>query len=47
MLMDKMVVHLNVLSPCVENGVLRELDAAQVVAVDRRRIKNLLLQILK
>ena len=31
-------VHLNVLGPCVENGVLRKLDAAEVVAVDCRRI---------
>ena len=38
MLKDEMVVHLNVLGLCVENGVLRELDAAEVVAVDRRRI---------
>ena len=44
---DKMIVHLNVLGPCVENGVLRELDAAEVVAVDRRRIGHLLLQVLK
>ena len=35
---DKVVVHLNVLGSCVEDGVLRELDAAEVVAVDRRRI---------
>ena len=44
---NKMVVHLNVLSPCVENEVLRELDAAEVVAVDRHWIRHLLLQILK
>ena len=37
-LTDEMVVHLNVLGPCVENGVFRELDAVEVVAVDRRRI---------
>ena len=29
--MDEMIVHLNVLGPCVEKGVLRELDAAEVV----------------
>ena len=46
-LADKMVVHLNVLSLGVEDGVLRDLDAAEVVAVDRRRIRHLLLQILK
>ena len=46
-LTDKVVVHLNVLGPCVEDGVLRELDDAEVVAVDRRRIGHLLLQILK
>ena len=46
-LTNKMVVHLNVFSPGVENGVLRELDAAEVVVVDRRRIRHLLLQILK
>ena len=45
--MDKVVVHLNVLGPGVEDGVLRELDAAEVVAVDHRRIEHLLLQILK
>ena len=37
-LTDRMVVHLNVLGPCVENGVFRELDAAKIVLVDRRRI---------
>ena len=42
-----MVVHLNVLGPCMENGVLRKLDVAEVVAVDLRRIGHLLLQILK
>ena len=46
-LLDEMIVHLDVLCSCVENGVLRELDAAEVVAVDRRRIRHLLLQILK
>ena len=42
-----MIVHLNVLSPGVEDGVLRELDATEIVAIDRRRIGHLLLQILK
>ena len=46
MLTDKMVVHLNVLGPCVENGVLRELDAVEVDAVDRLQIRHLLLHIL-
>ena len=46
-LMEKMVVHLNVLGPCMEDGVLRELDAGEVIAVDRRRIGHLLLKILK
>ena len=45
-LSDKMIVHLNVLGLCMENGVLRELDVAEVVLVDRRRIGHLLLQIL-
>ena len=42
-----MVVHINVLSSGVEDGILRKLDVAKVVAVDRRRIGHLLLQILK
>ena len=46
-LTDKVVVHLNVLGPCVANGVLRELDAAEFVTVHRRRIRHLLLQVLK
>ena len=37
-LADEVVMHLNVLGPGVENGILRELDAAEAVAVDRRRI---------
>ena len=47
MLTEKVVVHLNVLGPCVENGVLCELDVPEVVAVDRHRIRHLLMQILK
>ena len=35
---DEVIVHLNVLGPCVENGVFRKLDVAEVVPVDRRRI---------
>ena len=46
-LADKMVVHLNVLSPGVENGVRRKLDVAEVVIVDRCRIRCLHLQILE
>ena len=46
-LTDEMIVHLNVLGPCVENGVFRELDAAEIVLVDRRRIGHLLLHIFK
>ena len=46
-LVDKMVVHLNVLSPGVEEGVLGKLEAIEVVAVDCRRIGYLLLQILQ
>ena len=40
-------MHLDVLGPGVENRVLRELDVVEVVAVDRRWIRNLLLQVLK
>ena len=46
-LMDKMIVYLNFLSPGMEDGVLRELDVVEVVAVDRRRIRHFLMQILK
>ena len=46
-LADKMVVHLNVLSPGVEHGVLRKLDVVEVVTVDHRRIRHLHLQILE
>ena len=42
-----MVVHLNVLSPGVEDGVLRKLDASKVVIVDQRWIDNFHLQILQ
>ena len=33
--MDEVIVHLNVLGPCVGNGVLRELDPVELVVVDR------------
>ena len=46
-LTDKMLLHLNVLGPCVENEVLRELDVVEVVALDCRRIGHLLLHVLK
>ena len=37
-----MVVHINVLSSGVEDGILRKLDVDEVVAVDRRRIGHLM-----
>ena len=46
-LADKIVVHLNVLGPGMEDEVLRKLDTVEVVAVDHRRIGHLHLQILK
>ena len=46
-LSEKMVVHLNVLFPGVEDGVLGKLDVAEVVVVNRRRIRHLHLQILE
>ena len=42
-LTNKVVVHLNVLSPGVKDRGFHELDATKVVAVDRRRIGHLLL----
>ena len=47
MLVEKMVVHLNVLGPGVENGVLHKLDVVEVVTVAHRRIGHLHLQILE
>ena len=44
-LTDKTIMHLNVLSPGVEYGVLRKVDAAEVVAIDHCRIRHLYLQI--
>ena len=44
---DEMIVQLNVLSPAVEDGVLRNLDAAEVIAVYCHRLRHLHLQILK
>ena len=46
-LANKMVVHFNVLSSGVEDGVLRKLDVAEVVVVYRHQIIHLHLQILK
>ena len=46
-LADKVVVHLNVLSSGVEDGVLHKLDIAEVVGIDRRRIERIHLQILE
>ena len=46
-IVDKMVVHLNVLSLRVEDGGFHKLYTAEVVAVDRRRIKRVHLQILE
>jgi hypothetical protein len=37
-LSDEMIVHFDVLCLCVKNRVFRELNAAEVVAVDHRRI---------
>jgi hypothetical protein len=42
-----MIVHLDVLRPCVKNKVLRELNAAEVVTIDHRRIRHLLMQVLE
>jgi hypothetical protein len=44
---DKMIVHLDVLRPCVKNKVFRELNAAKGVAVDHRQIRHLLMQFLE
>jgi hypothetical protein len=44
---DEMIMHLNVLRPCVKNKVFRELNAAEVVAVDYRRFRHLLMQLLE
>ena len=44
-LTDKMIVHLNVLGPGVEDRVLCKVDTAKVVTKDRRRIRQLYLQI--
>jgi hypothetical protein len=46
-LMDKMVMHLQVLCPCVEDTVPRKLDAAEVVRIDHCQIRHLLMQVLE
>jgi hypothetical protein len=46
-LTDEVIMHFDVLRPCVEDWILRKLDAAEVVGIDHRRIRHLLLQILK
>ena len=46
-LTNKVVVHLNVLSPGVKDGALRTLDIVEVVKVDCCRIEHLHLQILQ
>jgi hypothetical protein len=40
---DEMIVHFDVLHPCVKNRVFRELNAAEVVAIDHRQIRHLLM----
>ena len=45
-LVEKMIVRLNVLGTGVEDEDLRKLDVVEVVAVDRRWIRHLLLQVL-
>ena len=47
MLAEKMAVHLDVFIPGMEAGVLCKLDVAEFVAIDRRRIGHLHLQILE
>ena len=47
MLTNKVVPHLNVLSPGMEDGVFRKLDVVEVLVIDRHRIRHLHLQILK
>jgi hypothetical protein len=44
---DEMIVHFDVRRPYVKNRVFRELDAAEVVAIDHCRIRHLLMQILE
>jgi hypothetical protein len=46
-LTDEVIMHFNVLRPCVEDWILCKLDAAEFVGIDLRRIRHLLLQILE
>jgi hypothetical protein len=43
---DEMIVHFDLLCLCVKNGVFRELNAAEVVTMDHRWIRHLLMQVL-
>ena len=47
LLADKIIVHLNMLGPGVDDGVLHKLDVVEVGIVNRRRIGHLYLQILQ
>jgi hypothetical protein len=44
-LLDEMIVHFDVLCPRMKNRVFRELNAGEVVAIDLRRIRHLLMQV--
>jgi hypothetical protein len=44
---DGMILHSDVLCPCIKNRVFRELNTAEVVAIDLRRIRHLLMQVLE
>jgi hypothetical protein len=44
---DEMIVHFDVLGPRMKNWVFRELNTAEVVAIDHRRIRHLLMQVLE
>jgi hypothetical protein len=44
---NEMIVHFYVLRPCVKNRVFRELNAAEVVTMDHRQIRHLLMQVLE
>jgi hypothetical protein len=46
-LLDEMIVHFDMLRPCLKNRVFRELNAVEVVEVDHRRIRHLLMQVLE
>jgi hypothetical protein len=44
---DEMIVHFDVLCLRMKNRVFRELNAAEVVAIDLYRIRHLLMQVLE